>query len=94
MYCTVVIWREGWDLVHGVHILFACLMYVLYSGYQSPKLKTVQSTVMKTSFRTRVSRMGLDSFVEIDFCYEILSYLVSLYSPIFSNLLNQNLHKS
>ena len=33
-----------------------------------------QSIVMKTSFRTRVSRMGLDSFVEIDF--EILSYLV------------------
>ena len=49
---------------------------------------------MKTSFRTQVSRMGLGSFVEIDFCYEILSYLVSLYSPIFSNLLNQNLHKS
>ena len=38
MYCTVVIWREGWDLVHGVHILFACLMYVLYSGYLEKRL--------------------------------------------------------
>ena len=48
---------------------------------------------MKTSFRTRVLRMGLGSFVDIDFCYEILLYLVSLHSPIFSNLLDQNLQK-
>ena len=27
------------------------------------------------------------------FCYEILFYIVSLYSPFFANLLNQNLHK-
>ena len=27
------------------------------------------------------------------FCYEILFYLVSSYSPFLSNLLNQNLHK-
>ena len=37
--------------------------------------------------------MGLVSFMDIDFCYEILLYLVSLYYSIFSNLLNQNLHK-
>ena len=46
---------------------------------------------MKTSFRTRVLRMGLGSFVDIDFCYEILLYLVSLHSPFFSNLSNKNL---
>ena len=48
---------------------------------------------MKTSFRTRVLRMGLGSFVDIDFCYEILLYLFFLHSPIFSNLLDQNLQK-
>ena len=39
---------------------------------------------MKTSFKTRVI-MGFY------FCYEILFYLVSSYSPFLSNLLNQNL---
>ena len=28
MYCTVAVWRKGWDLVHGVHILCTCLIYV------------------------------------------------------------------
>ena len=31
--CTVDIWRKGWYLIHGVHIFFTCLMYVMYSGY-------------------------------------------------------------
>jgi len=36
--------------------------------------------------------MGLGSFVDINiFFYEILFYLVSIYSPFLSNLLNQNL---
>jgi len=38
--------------------------------HQSPKLKI--KYLIKTIFRTRVSRMGLGSFVDIDFCYEIL----------------------
>ena len=57
-----------------------------------------QGIVMKTSFETLVSQMGLGSFVDINiFCYEILFYLVSSssssssYSPFLSNLLNQNL---
>ena len=47
---------------------------------------------MKTSFKTRVSWMGLGSFVDINiFCYEIFFCLTSSYSPFFSNLLNQHL---
>ena len=34
--CTVDIWRTGWDLEHGVHILCTLYMFnvcILYSGY-------------------------------------------------------------
>ena len=49
---------------------------------------------MKTSFKTRVLRMGLGSFVDINiFVIEIFFYLDSSYFPFLSNLLNQNLHK-
>ena len=38
--------------------------------------------------------MGFTNFVDTNiFVQEILSYLVSLYSLLFSNCLNQNLHK-
>ena len=41
---------------------------------------------MKTSFKTRVSRMGLGSFVDINiFCCEISFYLFSSYSPLFKS---------
>ena len=41
---------------------------------------------MKTSFETRVSRMGLGSFVDINiFCCEISFYLFSSYSPLFKS---------
>ena len=43
-----------------------------------------QGIIMKTSFKTRVLRMGLGSFVDINIP-------VSSYSPFFSNLSNQNL---
>ena len=33
VYCTVDVWRKGLFLIHGVHIFFTCLMYVLHSGY-------------------------------------------------------------
>ena len=38
---------------------------------------------MKTSFGTRVSQMGLGSFVDINICYKILFYVVSSYSYFF-----------
>ena len=51
-----------------------------------------QGIVIKTSFKTRVLRMGLGSFVDINiFVDEIFFYLFSLYSPFLLNLLNQNL---
>ena len=45
---------------------------------------------MKTIFETRVSGMGLGSFVDI-FVMKYFFYLVSSHSPFLSNLLNQNL---
>ena len=60
------------------------------SLYRAQTLR--QGIVMKTSFETRVSCMGLGSFVDINiFVYEIFFYLFSLYSPFLLNLLNQNL---
>ena len=56
----------------------------------SPKLKTGY-IVMKTSFKTRILRMGLGSFVDINIFVMKHFYSVSSYSPFFSNLLNQNL---
>ena len=45
---------------------------------------------MKTSFETRVSRMGLGSFVDINiFVMKYFFYLVSSHFPFLSNLLNQ-----
>ena len=54
---------------------------------QSPKLKTVYRH--KNSFEplTRVSRMGLGSFVDINILYIIKITLLSFF--IFPNLLNQ-----
>jgi len=49
---------------------------------------------MKTSFGTRVSLMGLGSFVDISiFVMKYYFILISSYSPFFSNFLNQNLYK-
>jgi len=49
---------------------------------------------MKTSIKTRVSRMGLGSFVDINiFVMKYYFFSVCLYSPFFSNLLNQNLQQ-
>ena len=45
-----------------------------------------QGILMKTSFKTRVSRIGLGSFVDINiFCCEISFYLFSPYSPLFKS---------
>ena len=49
---------------------------------------------MKTSFKTRVSRMGLGIFVNISIFEMKYFFSVCLYSLFFSNLLNQNLQKS
>ena len=43
---------------------------------------------MKTSFKTRVSRMGLREYQY--FCHEMLFFSLFIFS-IFSNLINQNL---
>ena len=46
-----------------------------------------QDIFMKTRFKTRVSRMGLDSFVNINiFVMKYHFFSVCLYSPFFSNL--------
>ena len=51
------------------------------------------SIVMKTSFKTRVSRMGLGICVIINIFVMTYYFFSFSYSPFFSNLLNQNLHK-
>ena len=52
-----------------------------------------QSIVIKTSFKTWVSRMGLGSFVNIIiFVMKYYFFRLFIFS-VFSNLLNQNLHK-
>ena len=47
--------------------------------------------VLKTSFKTRVTRMGLGSFVNINIFVMKYFFKVCLYFPFLSNLLNQNL---
>ena len=77
-------------------------MLIILSCYSTLHLQTNpkaqnlrQGIVMKTSFKTRVSRMGLGIFVNISiFVMKYYFFSVCLYSPFFSNLLNQNLHKT
>ena len=45
---------------------------------------------MKTSFETRVSRMGFSSFVDINIFVILFSFFILSIFPI---LLDQNLHK-
>ena len=60
------------------------------SMYRAQNLR--QGIVMKTSYKNPGFANGVRQFCGYQyFCYEILFYLVSSYSPILSNLLNQNL---
>ena len=51
-----------------------------------------QGIDMKTSFESRVSSMGLGSFVDIYILLWNIFYLISSYT-LFFNLFNKNLHK-
>ena len=50
-----------------------------------------EGIVMKTSCKTRVSRMGLGSFVNINIFVMKYYFIVSSYPQFFANLLSQNL---
>ena len=64
----------------------------LHTGHQSPELKTRYRS--ENQFKTRVSRMELGSFVNIDIFvmkYYFIQFVYIL--NLVSNLLIQNLHK-
>ena len=66
-------------------------VWISYSRLWAQNLR--QGIVMKTSFKTRVSRMGLGSYVIINIFvmkYYIFQFVYILH---FFKSLNQNLHK-
>ena len=76
----------------------SCIFLIPIPSYNiskiNPRAQNLrQGIVMKTSFKTRVLRMGLGSFVEISiFVMKYFLFSFFIFS-ILSNLLNQNLHK-
>jgi len=68
-------------------------LFLFTNSAQSPKLKTGYR--YENKFWNPGFTDGFRQFCRYQyFCHEILYYLVSSYSPLFTNLLNQNLHKS
>ena len=69
---------------YSLRVLFARMstLYNIATYYRAQNLR--QGIVMKTSFETRVSRMGLGSFVDINiFVMKYYLILVFSYSPFF-----------
>ena len=91
--CTVYISVVQFTVyISGVQctVYISVVQCTIITTYRAQNLR--QGIVMKTSFKTRVLRMGLGSSVDINiFVYEIFFYLFPLYSPFLLNLLNQNL---
>ena len=90
-------WNLEWNSQLSVIITLDKLDFIALMSSPSPPYRSVSDEIeiiiMKTSFKPRVSRMGLGSFRNINIFEIKYFFSVCLYSPFFSNLLNQNLHK-
>ena len=81
-WCTLVYPGIPWYTLTVYSTLDILTLNPVYSWAQNLR----QGIVMKTSFGTRVSRMRLGSFVDINiFCCEISFYLFSSYFPLFKS---------